>query len=261
MNLYCFTTTYGTLNVSRITINNVELTADSYYKTREKGSVFPYIGRSFIPKKILGRPIEITDCNTVDNTERHVVAIFSTENDIERATLIFKNYYEYIISEHKEKIYALEKAVIAFNESHNNNLNKMLEKAIVISETAHCGQKDKGGNPYFTHPATVASMVSDTREKIVAYLHDIIEDTPVTAEFLMKQGFTRDIIDAVLLLSRDINVEYEEYLLAIKRNPLAKAVKIADLTHNSDLSRIPEPTGKDIERREKYLNSIKLLTS
>ena len=135
-----------------------------------------------------------------------------------------------------------------------------LQKAIQLAKHYHDGQFDKAGKPYFYHPHTVASLVDDIDAKIVAYMHDLIEDTPVTKDFLLEQGFDANIVDAVVCLTKsDDNIDYLDYVRDIAKNPLAKKVKIADLTTNSDLSRIKNPTQKDVERTEKYKKALKIL--
>lgn len=135
-----------------------------------------------------------------------------------------------------------------------------LQKAIQLAKHYHDGQFDKAGKPYFYHPHTVASLVDDIDAKIVAYMHDLIEDTPVTKDFLLEQGFDANIVDAVVCLTKsDDDIDYLDYVRDIAKNALAKKVKIADLTTNSDLSRIKNPTQKDVERTEKYKKALKIL--
>lgn len=131
-----------------------------------------------------------------------------------------------------------------------------IELAEIIATEAHIGQVDKGGNPYICHPATVASLVETQDEKIVAWLHDIVEDTTVTLEDLRKFGFTDEIIDAVNAITRRQGESRKDYLNRVKQNPIAIQVKIADLKHNSDISRIPNPTSKDYERVKRYKREI-----
>ena len=96
-------------------------------------------------------------------------------------------------------------------------------------------------------------------EKIVALLHDIVEDTEITIEDLRKQGFSEKILMAIDAITRRENEDRETYLCRVKANSLAKAVKIADLNHNSDITRIIEPKEKDFERIKKYAKEIKFL--
>lgn len=135
----------------------------------------------------------------------------------------------------------------------------MYYKALQIAKLAHAGQMDKGGNPYFLHPLAVSEKVETEDEKIVALLHDVIEDTDITLDYLLEQGFSEEILAAVNRLTKREGVSYEEYIDAVRKNPLALKVKIADMMHNSDLSRIPNPTEKDLKRIEKYKEKITLL--
>lgn len=134
------------------------------------------------------------------------------------------------------------------------------EKAYKLACEAHAGQVDKGGNPYIQHPETVAGMVDSDEEKAAAYLHDVLEDTDVTIEQLIDAGFPYDIIRAVLLLTKQPGQDYHEYLALIKGKPIARKVKIADLRHNMDISRLGrEPTPDDVARINKYQSAMKFL--
>lgn len=128
----------------------------------------------------------------------------------------------------------------------------MFNKALALAKAAHAGQFDKGGHPYIYHPMAVAEMVESEEEKTVALLHDIVEDTATTFDDLRKQGFPDHIVEAVQALTKVTGIAYEDYLEIVKQNKLALTVKIADMTHNSDLSRIPHPTAKDYVRVNKY---------
>lgn len=134
------------------------------------------------------------------------------------------------------------------------------ELALKIATEAHKGQVDKAGVPYINHPLTVASLVDTEEEKIVALLHDTIEDTNITEQDLLNYGFSNKIIEAVKLLTHNKNVPYMVYVAKIKDNELARKVKIADLTHNSDLSRLKEITEKDKKRYEKYQKALLYLS-
>jgi (p)ppGpp synthase/HD superfamily hydrolase len=128
----------------------------------------------------------------------------------------------------------------------------MLKKAISLAEKAHQGQVDKGGHPYILHPKRVMEKCETTEEKIVAMLHDVMEDTDYTADDLRKEGFSEEIITALLYLTHREGEGYMEYIERICENSLAVRVKYADLQDNMDLSRIPDPTEKDLARLEKY---------
>ena len=132
-------------------------------------------------------------------------------------------------------------------------------KAIKIAFDAHMGQVDKAGVPYILHPIHLAEQMETEEECIVALLHDTVEDTDVTFEQLEKE-FSKTVIDALKLLTHDKNVEYMEYVKKIKDNPIARKVKLADLYHNSDLTRLLEVTPKDLKRIEKYKKAINFLS-
>lgn len=135
----------------------------------------------------------------------------------------------------------------------------MLRQAVEIAEKAHAGQTDKAGVPYIRHPEYVAGLVSSEREKTVAYLHDVIEDTAVTREDLLEV-FPNEIVDAVCVLTKQPGVSYGCYLERVKADPLARVVKLADLTHNMQLERLDHPTAQDYERLEKYKKAYAFLS-
>ena len=126
------------------------------------------------------------------------------------------------------------------------------ERAIEIAAAAHAGQKDKAGQPYIGHPMRVMRGVGTDDERIVAVLHDVVEDSDWTLEMLLREGFSPAIVEAVDALTKRENEPYEDAVARAKRNPIARAVKLADLRDNMDPSRFPNPTAKDLARREKY---------
>ena len=136
----------------------------------------------------------------------------------------------------------------------------MLELALPIATEAHRGQFDKAGIDYIEHPIYVASQVDTEEEKAVALLHDVIEDSPFTAEELLLAGLPETVVTAVQILSKKKGQEYQTYLENVKSNSLARVVKLADLKHNSDLSRLETITDKDLERLEKYKKTIDYLS-
>lgn len=131
-------------------------------------------------------------------------------------------------------------------------------KAMNIAYKAHLNQVDKSGVPYIYHPIHLAEQMETEDECIVALLHDVVEDTEITFEQLDKD-FSSTIIEALKLLTHDKEVDYFEYINNIKNNPIAKKVKLADLKHNSDITRLEKVTKKDEERREKYRRAIDIL--
>ena len=130
-------------------------------------------------------------------------------------------------------------------------------KAMNLAYNAHHGQMDKGGVPYIFHPIHLAETMNDEVSTCVALLHDTVEDTDVTLEQLAHE-FPREIVEAVDLLTHRDGVEYFDYVRAIKQNPVAVKVKLADLAHNSDPKRICNQ-GNQERRREKYAKAKKIL--
>lgn len=133
------------------------------------------------------------------------------------------------------------------------------KKALKLCFEAHKHQTDKSGMPYVFHPFHLAEQMKTEETTIVALLHDVVEDTDYTLDDLTKMGFGKVITDAIALLTHDDGIEYMDYVRLIKNNPIAKAVKLADLRHNSDLSRLDVVDEKALARREKYRKSIALL--
>ena len=133
------------------------------------------------------------------------------------------------------------------------------KKALKLCFEAHKNQVDKSGIPYVFHPFHLAEQMVTEETTVVALLHDVVEDTNYTLEDLSKKGFGESVIAAISLLTHDDETEYMDYVRAIKENPIAKAVKLADLRHNSDLSRLDVIDEKATLRRQKYLKAIELL--
>ena len=138
-----------------------------------------------------------------------------------------------------------------------------IEKALQIAFKAHEGQVDKAGNPYIFHPLTVAlseNLETET-QKVVAILHDVVEDSDITFCELENMGFNEEVLNALKLLTRGEDSEYFYYIRKIRDsgNHNAYWVKFSDLEHNMDLSRILEPTDKDYRRLEKYKKAMDIL--
>jgi (p)ppGpp synthase/HD superfamily hydrolase len=127
-----------------------------------------------------------------------------------------------------------------------------LGDAILLAVKAHYGQKDKAGEPYILHPLRLMFRQNSEPTRIAAVLHDVVEDTPVTLEQLREAGFSEDILDAVALLTHDPLDTYEDYVAKIKTNPIARAVKLADLEDNMRLERVSELSEKDWVRLQRY---------
>ena len=133
--------------------------------------------------------------------------------------------------------------------------NELYDKALQIAVRAHKGQKDKAGHDYILHPIRVSERCDDPRAKIVALLHDTIEDTDVTADYLREEGFTEEIVEAVLAVTRREGEEYDDYVRRAAQNELGRMVKRADLEDNMDIRRLPELTDRDVDRLRKYLRA------
>lgn len=129
------------------------------------------------------------------------------------------------------------------------NLTKL---AMQVAFDAHKEQKDKAGLPYIFHPFHLAEQMTDEVTVCTALLHDVVEDTDMTFERLSELGFTTPILDALKLLTHDKSVPYMDYIQKIAENPVARAVKLADLLHNSGLSRLETVDEKALRRAEKY---------
>ncbi|MCQ4086476.1 HD domain-containing protein [Saccharibacillus sp. JS10] len=136
-----------------------------------------------------------------------------------------------------------------------------LAKAISLAAKYHEGQTDKGGRPYIFHPVRLMLKALTEEEQIVAVLHDVVEDTPLTLEDLRKEGFSEEIVEAIDRLSRRENESYSAFILRIKPNRLAARVKILDLQDNMDLTRIKKPSEKDQKRLLKYSRALDTLLS
>ncbi|MEA5418722.1 GTP pyrophosphokinase [Spirulina sp. CCNP1310] len=128
----------------------------------------------------------------------------------------------------------------------------LLNVAIALAHQAHQGQMDKGGHPYIGHPLRVMAAMGDEEAKIVAVLHDAIEDSDLSLADLTAAGFPAVITQALDALTKRAGEAYEDYLQRVMANPLALRVKIADMEDNCDLSRIAQPTAKDYARLAKY---------
>ena len=135
----------------------------------------------------------------------------------------------------------------------------MIKKAMNLAFNAHEGQTDKGGMAYIMHPFYIASKLNEEDEIITALLHDTLEDSNLTKEDLLNAGFSTDIIEAIDILTRKQD-DYFDYIYKVKKNDLARKIKLLDLKHNMDLTRLEKITNKDIKRNEKYKKAIEILT-
>lgn len=136
----------------------------------------------------------------------------------------------------------------------------LTKKAMRIAFDAHRDQVDKSGLPYIYHPIHLAEQMTDEASVCVALLHDVAEDTPITLAQLAAEGFPPEVMEALGLMTYDDSVPYMDYVAALKGNPIAKAVKAADLRHNSDLTRLDHVDDAARARAEKYARALALLT-
>ena len=135
-----------------------------------------------------------------------------------------------------------------------------LQRAIEIATLAHQGQVDKSGKEYIGHPMRVMEMGRTEEERIVGVLHDVVEDTEWTFEALQAEGFSQEVIDALRCVTKLSEKEnYDDFIERVRKNPLAVAVKINDLTDNMDIRRLPYLSDKDVKRLKKYLKAYKKL--
>ena len=132
-------------------------------------------------------------------------------------------------------------------------------KAMRIAYEAHKEQYDKGGVPYIFHPYHIAEQLEDEYDICVALLHDVVEDTEVTLEYLENSGFPEEIVSAVGLLTKIKGEDYMEYVRRVKTNDIAKRVKLLDLAHNSDPTRLVDGKDKGYAQIEKYAKARDIL--
>ncbi len=140
-------------------------------------------------------------------------------------------------------------------------ISEQLQLANKIAKQAHAGQTDKAGVDYYSgHVSAVIAGSPEGYPKVVAALHDVIEDTDVTLDDLCRYGFDDEVVEAVQLLTHDSREPYMAYVLRVKQNPVAATVKMSDLRNNMDISRLPAVNDKDIRRLEKYRKAYALLS-
>ncbi|MFD0587673.1 GTP pyrophosphokinase [Paenibacillus sp. GCM10027627] len=136
----------------------------------------------------------------------------------------------------------------------------ILKKAIHLATTMHDGQFDKGGQPYILHPLRLMLKCETDEERVVALLHDIVEDTEITlSELRYLSDYSAEIVDAIDCLTRRESETYDDFIDRVKTNKLATKIKILDLDDNMDISRLNEVTDKDQERMNKYAAAIQRL--
>lgn len=138
-------------------------------------------------------------------------------------------------------------------------MEELLNKAIKLAEKYHEGQVDKGGEPYIGHPLRVMKGVESFEEKILAVLHDVLEDCNVPAEQLIEEGIPKELVEKLKILCKGKNEDYFHYINRITNDKAAINVKLSDLRDNMDLKRLKEITEKDIKRLEKYKKAKEIL--
>ena len=136
---------------------------------------------------------------------------------------------------------------------------ELTRKAMKIAFEAHSGQVDKAGLPYINHPLHLAEQMHTEDTCVVALLHDVVEDTPVTLEELRRAGFTENQLQAIGAMTHKKGVAYMDYVKELRKNKIAAVVKMADIQHNSDITRIANPTKNDIKRLDKYKEALEYL--
>ena len=137
----------------------------------------------------------------------------------------------------------------------------LTKKALKLCFEAHKNQVDKTGLPYVFHPFHLAEQMKDEYSTVCALLHDVVEDTEYTFEDLINMGFPNEVIQALKLLTHADDVPYMDYVKALSVNPIAKAVKIADLTHNSDTTRLDVVDEWALKREDKYKKALEFLNN
>ena len=135
----------------------------------------------------------------------------------------------------------------------------LIEKAIAIAVEAHKGQKDKAGDPYILHPLRVMFRMETREEMVVAVLHDVLEDTPITPDQLKEMGFSETVLEALDSVTKRAGERYEDFVQRAALHPIGKKIKLADLRDNMDLSRLEKITDKDIRRVKQYHSALKII--
>ena len=134
------------------------------------------------------------------------------------------------------------------------------KKAMKLAYEAHHGQVDKGGMPYVFHPFHLAEQMDDEISTVAALLHDVVEDTDWTLEALAAEGFPAESLEVLQLLTHPKEEPYMDYIAQLQHNPIAVKIKLADLRHNSDFTRLSAVTASQKERlRQKYAPAFALL--
>ncbi|MBT9583774.1 HD domain-containing protein [bacterium] len=134
-----------------------------------------------------------------------------------------------------------------------------LERAIELAVQYHKGQRDKAGEPYILHPLRVMLRCQGAEAQMVAVMHDLLEDTPVTPEMLLQEGFSAKVLGALEGVTRRSGESYQQFVQRAKTDPVARQVKLADLEDNMDVRRLKRVTPRDAERLQRYRESWQAL--
>ena len=135
------------------------------------------------------------------------------------------------------------------------------KKAMKIAYKAHSGQMDKGGVPYIYHPMHIAERMDDELSTVIALLHDVIEDTYIRYNDLKDEQISQEAIEIIKILTRNKDEDYFEYINRVGENSIARKIKIEDLIHNSDLTRLDVIDDESLKRVEKYNKALKILNN
>ena len=136
---------------------------------------------------------------------------------------------------------------------------KLIEKSLHIALRAYAGKTDKAGREYIQHPLRVMAKMKTDLEMSVALLHDVIEDSDITAEQLLAEGIPAEVVDAVICLSKNENEDYQDFVGRTKKNELAAKIKIADIEDNIDVLRLASLNETDLARIKKYHSAWQFL--
>ncbi len=139
--------------------------------------------------------------------------------------------------------------------------NELVELAAKICVERHAGQTDKVGQPYILHPMRVALKCDTPEQKIVAFLHDVVEDCGVTAEELLVDGFSPEIVEAILSVTKREGETYEDFVRRANQNPIGRIVKLRDLEDNLNALRLDHFDADMAARYNKYLAARRYLLS
>uniref|UniRef100_A0AB33J0E8 HD domain-containing protein n=1 Tax=Prevotella sp. GTC17259 TaxID=3236795 RepID=A0AB33J0E8_9BACT len=162
-----------------------------------------------------------------------------------------------MVSEHLSTYFTI--FVKSLNDAAMRNVDILYAKAMTLAIEKHDGQTDKGGAKYVEHVKRVAARCNADETKIVALLHDLLEDTDVTPDFLLSMGFSQEVVDDVLAVTRQEGENYADFILRVEQSERGKEVKIADLEDNMDIRRLSELTEEDCRRLCRYLHSWRYL--